>query len=246
MRAVQQTYNLDEKLQQHRSHPTSDIVPRAMIRPEALSYQLLRPNAAGPADMALLGEAYRCWSTVWAETLLELDNVKKVASDDFTRQDEIGAIFHEWECIGMTSYRWVDLSSAIDRSDSYFSVWPADALDSAAAYGSKVCLCSNLTVAAPWRRAGGYSVKEMLLALAVERFKQTDGDALLGTPRNDKGMNELGYRLGFRPLHHGVAHHGVEIDLVAFYRNSCARLSLAPATESVIQALLPRNEEEAK
>src|SRR5580704_5737435 len=52
---------------------TSDIVPRAVIRPEALSYHLLRPRSTGPADVPLVGEAYRCWSEVWTETFRELE-----------------------------------------------------------------------------------------------------------------------------------------------------------------------------
>ena len=218
----------------------SGIVPCPDIRPDLLSYRLLSPRNPGPADIPLLGEAYRCWRSVWQQTLQELDHLDTVPSDDFSRQDEIGALFHEWECLGLTSYRWLDLSNPIDRDDSYFHIWSEEARAAAAMGGPRVCICGNLTVAAPWRRAKGVPVKEVLLSLAVERFLESPADALLGTPRNDRGMNALGYRLGFQPLSRGVIHHGVEVDLVAFFRASCTRAPSEPSVEAAVQALRPR------
>jgi hypothetical protein len=81
----------------------------------------------------------------------------------------------------------------------------------------------------------------LLLALAVERFLLSDADVLVGTMRNDRGMDDLGYRLGFRPLAHNVFFHGRDVDLVAFYRRTCARLPLNPETESVLTNLHPND-----
>jgi hypothetical protein len=217
----------------------SGIVPRAVLRSEALTYHLLRPQQAGPADIPLLGEAYRCWSEVWKQTLEELDHLNHVPSDDFTRQDVIGAIFHEWECIGMTSFRWVDLANPVYKDDSYFSAWPRPCENAVCAAGTRVCIGSNLTVAAPWRHANGGSVKEILLALAVDRFLRSDADVLAGTMRNDRGMNALGYRMGFEQLAHDVTHHGVSVDLVAFYRRTGTRGPLDADAEALVQKLLP-------
>jgi hypothetical protein len=239
MSARRQTNSIPEDFRQHEKDRSSGIVPRAVIQNEALSYHLLRPKQAGAADIPLVSEAYRCWSAVWKQTLEELDHVSSVPSDDFSRQDEVGAIFHEWECIGMTSYRWVDLSNPIYKDDSYFSVWPRECVDAVCAAGTRVCIGSNLTVAAPWRNANGASVKELLLALSVERFLQSDADALAGTMRNNRGMNSLGYRLGFEPLAHDIIHHGVNVDLVAFYRRSCKRAPLDANAETLVKSLLP-------
>jgi hypothetical protein len=239
MSSRRNAYSIAEDFRPEETRHASGIVPRAVVRNEALSYHLLHPKNAGPADLPLLGEAYRCWSTVWTQTLEELDHLKHVPSDDFSRQDEIGAIFHEWECIGLTAYRWVDLDNPIFKDDSYFSVWPRECVDAVCAAGSRVCIGSNLTVATAWRNASGASVKELLLTLAVERFLQSDADAMAGTMRNDRGMNMLGYRLGFKPLAHDVIHHGVTVDLVAFHRRTGKRIPLEKNAEALIQKLLP-------
>ena len=217
----------------------SGFVPRPVVRPENLCFRRLHPRNFGPADMVPLSEAYRCWSEVWKSTLRELDGLPDVPSDEFTRQDEVCALFHGYECIGMTCFRWVDASVPMFRDDSYFKTWPSDAVETACAFGPRICILSNLTVAAPWRRAKGTSVMELLGALSVERFLASDGDTLVGTPRRDRGVNKLCYRLGFRPVVEEVTHHGVLIDLVAFYQRTSRRLSLSPQIEQLVTSLQP-------
>jgi hypothetical protein len=226
----------------HRSsqRAVSEIVPRAIVDADALSYHLLRPKSAGPADLPLLCEAYRCWSEVWRQTFLELDNQPSLPSDDFTRQDEVGALFHNYECIGLSFFRWVDLSSPLARDDSYFAVWPEAARAAATKDGSRVCVSSSFTIAAPWRRASGCSLKDVLVALIIERFLLSDADVLLGTVRNNRGVNLVVYRNGFQPLHHNAILHGVEVDLTAFYRKSSVRTPTGELDEQVVMSVRPR------
>jgi len=157
------------------------------------------------------------------ETFQQLERRNDLPSDDFTRQKEVGALLHGYEWIALTFYRWVDLSRAIHRDDSCFSVWPEDTRDAACAAGSRICVSSSFTISAPWRRAEGCSLKDVLGALLVERFLLSDADALAGTMRADRGMSRLTDRLGARRLRGGVVHHGVEVNLVPFFRGSCAR-----------------------
>lgn len=223
-------------------HQPSQIVPRAVIKADALSYHMLEPRSVGPADVPLIGEAYRCWSDVWKQAFFELESSRDLPSDDFTRQDEVGALFHGYECIALSFFRWVDSSSPVFRDDSYFSVWPAAARDAACAEGSKVCISSNFTVAAPWRRASGCGLKDVVVALLIERFLASDADALVGTVRNNRGMNSVVYRNGFKPIFENAVHHGVEVDLTAFYRSSCVRTPTSAVDEAIVQALRPRRE----
>src|SRR5262245_7306877 len=116
--------------------PASGVIPAVSARgrsqsdsrrlePARFSYQLLSPLTASGAQRELLEQAYTCWSSVWRQTLRELDGAGHVYSDDFTRQHELGCLFYSGQCVGLTGYRWVDLSLAESRDDSYFKVWPA-------------------------------------------------------------------------------------------------------------------------
>lgn len=216
----------------------SEMAPRAVIDTAALSYHVLRPRSAGPADLPLLGEAYRCWSEVWRQTLLELDNLSHVPSDEFTRQDEVGALFHGYECIALSLFRWVDLGDTMHGDDSYFAVWPEAARRRACRDGTRLCVGSNITIAPAWRSAKGSSLKNILAGLIIERFKLAhDGAAMVGTMRKDRGMDTLMDRVGAERLGFTVQHHGVDVELFAYFRSSCERRELEESDESLVRKL---------
>jgi hypothetical protein len=241
-------------MQEHAIHPidpsrtnsvphslTRQLAARPVVQPDLLSFHRLSPRRAGPLDLPLLGSAYECWSGVWKQTFAELEGRNVLHSDEFTRQDEIGALFHGYECIALFFSRRVDLSNPLTQDDSYFSVWPQQARDAACAHGNRVWLSSNITIHPDWRRPANVQLSRLVCALIMERFLISDADVLVGTMRNDRSMNTVTYGLGAQPLAHDVVHHGVPVDLVAFYRATCTRLTLDENTEAVVQALKPRD-----
>jgi hypothetical protein len=129
------------------------VEPRS-LDPRRLSYRMLCPKTKHPGELELLADAYRLWTEVWHETLLELDDVTRVPSDELTRQDQIGALFHGTECIAMSAFRWVDLRQRMHRDDSYFTVWPELARDKACRNGFSVCIGSNIEVDPEFRTKG--------------------------------------------------------------------------------------------
>jgi hypothetical protein len=204
------------------------------VDPASFAYHLVDPRSTAVTDRPKLVDAYRCWRGVWAQTLKEVDGVAQVFGDDFTRQDEVGALFNQGSCIGLTGYRWVDLSLPQSQEDSYFKAWPASALEAVLREGTRVCIGSNLTVLPSWRGGANVcSVKEVLMILAVKRFLASDADTMVGTMRNDRGMNDLVYRLGAVPLQRKIAYHGEENDLVTFSRRAMAPLEPHPAAAAL-------------
>jgi len=134
----------------------------------------------------------------------------------------------------MTFFRWVDLENPIFKDDSYFAPWSPEALSTAMSQGTRICISSHFTVASTWRNAKGCSVKDVLGALIVERFLRSDCHTLVGTMRNDRGMNKFTYRFGAKPVERDAVHHGVPVDLIAFYRELCTRPRLSDDVESVV------------
>ena len=194
-----------------------------MTSEHTLGLRYLTLKVREPKDQALLSEAFRCWQTVWSETLHELDGVTRLPSDNFSRQDEVGALFRGGVCLGLSCYRWVDLSLPVHRADSYFEVWSNAAVGQLVKYGTRVCIGSQISVPREYRgRDRGVSVKDLLLSMAVRRFLASDADVMTGVMRNDRSMNVLGYRLGGQPLVEGTELHGVKVDLLAFYRQTIA------------------------
>lgn len=220
---------------------TRQLASRPVVQPDLLSFHRLSPRRAGPLDLPLLGSAYECWSQVWKQTFTELEGRSVLHSDDFTRQDEVGALFHGYECIALFFSRQVDLSSPFAHDDSYFSVWPKEAREAACRHGSRAWVSSNITIHPNWRRPANVQLSRLVCGLIMERFLISDADVLVGTMRNDRSMNTVTYGLGAQPLVRDVIHHGVPVDLVAFYRATCTRLTLDEDTEALLQTLRPRD-----
>ena len=196
--------------------PVSEVVEGALWASK-LSFHCFARGATHQRMRA----AYECWHDVWYSALVELDHIERLNSDDFTRQDEIAALFYEDTCIGLTGCRFVELTTAMARHDSYFNAWPEQALEMLGSHGTRICIGNNMTVRSQWRgRIGGLSVKRLLMILSIQRFLVSSADALAGTMRNDRGMNRLVYELGFSPITQGAIAHGVDVDLVAYFRRS--------------------------
>jgi hypothetical protein len=201
-------------------------VVRSPVSASRFSFRNLQRGTREPC----VNEAYACWRDVWFEALRELDSIEHLYSDDFTRQDEIAALFYNDVCIGLTGCRFVDISSALARDDSYFKVWPKAALDALAADGARLCIGNNMTVRPEWRgRTAGLSIKCVLMILSIQRFLASDAHALAGTMRVGRAMDRLVYDLGFQPIVRGAVHHGVEVDLVGYFRTVCPSLPAAKA-----------------
>ena len=206
----------------------SDVVEKGELLTD-WSYYVLRPRGTRPKERGRLSLAYECWKDAWGAMLRRLDNTELSFADDFSRQDEIGALFDGDECIGLSGYRWLDLSLAFNRADSYFAPWPLDALDAIARSSPRVCVGSNLVVSSVGHgRMGAVKVSEALLALAVRRFQESNAQVLLGTMRNDRSMNAHAYRLKARALAHDVYSHNVLVDLVVFDRDAVSDIGLPP------------------
>src|SRR5690606_19411937 len=146
------------------------------------------------------------------------DGVERISSDDFTRQHEVGALFDGSVCVGMSCFRWVDLSTRFARNDSYFSAWSDEIIEKLTANGTRVCIVSQISM--PKRFRGGrnaHSLKSQLLAHAVGRFLYSSADVMIGILRNDRNMISLAYQFGAKPLSVDAKLHRVHVDLVAFY-----------------------------
>jgi hypothetical protein len=187
-----------------------------------------------------LTESYRCWHDTWESAFRELAHEPEVYSDDFTRQHEVGAIFQDSECIALSFFRWIDLSSPINRQDSYFRAWTDADKEALCKEGTYVCISSNFTIAEGWRKSTVCSLKDVLVALIVERFLLSNASAVSGTVRNNRGVDRLIYRNGFLPIRHAAKQYGVDVDLAAFYRGASTRTPTNPVNEAIVQALKPK------
>jgi hypothetical protein len=213
------------------------IRPRTLAA-EQLEYHLFVPQRAHDP---LLEDAYRVWRDVWRDTFEELEGTAQIHSDEFTRQDEIGVLTLGGRCISVTGLRWLDLSLARSRDDSYFKPWPAESL---AALGTGVVgITGNAVVHPDWRGTlvepsrstpgNPARLAFIAIALTIQRFFASPAECSVALTRNDRGMDRVAVALGATSLSH-IRLHGLETNVVRFPRN-CVR-----QTEPVVDELWGR------
>ncbi len=163
-------------------------------------------------------KTYAVWHSVWKEAFQELEGSSELYSDEFTRQQNILAVFEGDQCLLSIFFREVDVGLKGHREDSYFKVWPEKCLAQLEEdYQGKILIGSNTTVAQHARgNYQGVSLKRLLTGLSVKFLVESPLEALVGTMRNNKGMNTVTYEAGAKLLEAGLLHHGVEVDLVVF------------------------------
>lgn len=181
--------------------------------------------------------AYAHWENIWEKTLREVDGANAFFSDNFTRQDEVYALFIDLQCVAMVCHRFVDLGRKSNRKDSYFQAWPEETLDKLVQYGNRVLIGSQISVDPNYRgRHQGISLKDLVSGISMWRMRQMDIDALPGTMRADKNMQQFLYEAGAVPLQKGVTFHGLPADLVAFHPQVMP-VNLPAPTEQLIETL---------
>ncbi len=174
-----------------------------------------------PAQLSDYKSAYAMWKMVWSETFRELDGLESMFSDDFARQDEILCVFRGPVCLALGLMRWRDIELSSVREDSYFQIWPAEAIDKLRSNGKDIVIFCNLTVH-PMARSNalGLPMKDVMVGLLIQRFLESGSDAMTGVMRANRGMHKVAYRLGATALATGLVHHNSPVDLVAFFPES--------------------------
>lgn len=185
-------------------------------------YPVLIPGQRPPPHLREhYDSAFKMWCDTWLSAFSELDGANRIFSDDFKRQDEVLVLFHGKEAAASVFFSHINLKNEEDRLDSYFKPWPQELLKSLGDQkGQNGLICSYFTVAKNWRKAEfPFYAKDIIGALAIMRFLELQNDMMVGTMRNNKGMNNIAYSLGADPFIKNVMHHGVDVDLVQFLPN---------------------------
>lgn len=172
--------------------------------------------------LALYNQIYQCWHDVWSETFAELDNNPDIKSDNFTRQDVIGALLVDGECKAMSLFQYTDANSPTFKRDSYFSNWSEIHQAKLCAPGKKVIVCSHFTIHPTARKESvGLSMKDLLVGISMEFFNHTDADVMTGAMRKNRKVHTTTYDWGSIPIASDIpsGHGDALVDLIMIIKN---------------------------
>lgn len=217
------------------------------IKAQELQYFLI-PGENPPRNaQEIYTEAFRCWRFVWSQAFKELDGIDQLFSDDFTRQTAIGCIFIQSKCIALAGYHAIDFRFPTTPFDSWFKVWPDGVQAALTREGSKVMIATNVTVDSDFRGkcVEGVGIKDLICSMMIKSLLSSDADVMAGTMRCNRGMQKVAQRLGGTTLLTGVALHGVEVELVGFYRRKILSENLF-VSDSIVEFLWKNRKEFTK
>ena len=176
-----------------------------------------------PEYKDLYENIYNCWFQVWNEAFLQIHaGHHNQASDNFTRQDFIGAILVDGVCKAMSVYKHTDASSEALKKDSYFSCWSDKHIEKLTSQGPKVLVCSHFTIHSSARKdAVGLSMRDLLMGLTSEVCYHSKADAMTGAMRKSRNVHGLAVDWGAELIDSDVpSGHGDElVDLVVFFKD---------------------------
>lgn len=182
------------------------------------------PIRFAPLDKAAeMHKLYHCWRKVWSEALTSEMNVKEfLYADNYSRQSHVAALFHGEDPVGLTTLNWMDLTDDLYLDDSFFKVWPKDAIEGLKQEAKTIMTCCNVTLNFKYRQnALGVSGKDLLLALLVQYLKASSIDAIVAAVRLEKSMEKAAYRTGAFPIYKDLPYTipGQRVDLVCWHKN---------------------------
>lgn len=193
------------------------------LKVDALEFYVLPGKCAPKAYQDKYNSTYACWKKLWDATFqkeFQLD--EELYSNDFSRQDEVLALFYENQCVGLCCLRIVDFREEATLADNYFRKWPEISRARLRSYGDRTVICSNLTLSYEFRKGYlGVSWKDLLSTFAVQRFLQLDCDSMAAAVRRRRGMDKATYQVGFRPIFQDLPYLGEEsVDLVVCFKDT--------------------------
>ena len=167
-------------------------------------------------------KSFKCWHEVWSEFYDSKDTGKHTLnSDEFTRQDDILALFYKGECFGITFFKEINWDDASASLDSYFNPWPQEAKDKLISRGKKILICSQFTIAKNFRgKTTDIQWKYVLFGFIMKRFLESRVDGMTGTMRVKRGMGRVSFEAGAVPLMTNITYNEYEdepIDIVGFF-----------------------------
>lgn len=170
-------------------------------------------------------EAYRIWRAAWEKYRTEVGITQKLTSDGFLLPDEIGVLFYQNECVGLSAFSYGEMGGPLEDL-GWFSGWPGDTINALRGISDNVVVCSQFTVNPKF--AGKNQIvrwKDIISLYTLLRFEHSEADVMAGQLNLMRGMqNASGEDSGATVLHpeHIFHYCGLELpaQLVAYERHN--------------------------
>jgi hypothetical protein len=204
---------------------------------------ILLPGKNPPKQfLAKYNQAYLCWRQTWEHAFkLEMNHHEVFFSDNFTRQDEVLALFYKGECVGLTFFRGVNFAEKGTCQDSYFEYWPETSVHALCKHGKRIYVISQFTIHMDYRKNYfDLSLRDLLVGLCYERFVNTDYDAGATAVRVQKHMEQAVSKVGATTLASNMPYDfDQKVDLISYFHDKIHE-STVPGIAELVNQIYPK------
>lgn len=121
-------------------------------------------------------------------------------SDEFTRQDDILAIFYKGECLATTFFREVNWGDETTAFDSYFNSFNEDMIQELISKGNSILISSHALIEKNYKDIKGDITWESILSgFTMKRFLESEVHAISGEITSFQNEIKVAYRKN--PIH---------------------------------------------
>jgi len=191
-----------------------------------LKYVLMPAGGPVPGHENEYEAAYKCWRDAWVKFRMEIGVKEKLHSDGFVVADEIGALFYQGECVGLSAFTYGTLNKGPMPDLSWFQGWTPEALEGLRKISSNAMIGSQFTVG-PKFTGKNHIVrwKEIIFLYTFMRFESSKADVMAGHLNLTRKVDEAcGEEFGATILdrNHPFNYYGVELaaQLVAYQKEN--------------------------
>lgn len=188
------------------------------MRSSEFSLVFVAGNRVEPELLEKYKTIYNHWHTIWSATFQEIDEGDGLFSDQFTRQDEILALFHNDVCVAVCCHRLVDMRMPSFKKDSYFEPWTDYALQRLRKNGDKVIIDSQVSVDPKFRKMqNGMKFIDLMAYVSFLHLSRLQISSITAASRNLRSMDSVFEKFGPEHLEKDVLYHGESTSLYALF-----------------------------
>ncbi len=183
-----------------------------------------RHPVKGYEDQYIL--AYQAWRAAWEKFRREIGVQEKLTSDGFVLPDEIGALFYQGKCVGLSAFTFGTLQTGPMPDFSWFNGWSDLSYQKLKNISTDAIICSQFTVSPEFTGKNQLiRWKDMISLYSLMRFHSSDSAVMAGhlnlTRKVDDACGESSGATVLDPCK-TFSYYGVEIpaQLVAYERHN--------------------------
>ena len=181
-------------------------------------------------------QAFSLWLEIWGVGFRRLGIRKdKINSDDFLGK-KIHTLCYEDKPVALVLSQELDLSRKSHQHSSYFNNFPEEIMSMMRRVSNAPStVLTYLTIHSAWRhRKTDLPISDLLFSLAIDDFKESKTENLVGYIRTDKTVHESFYRHGLETVASSEAYN-VPVDFCYAQKNQASLSSVSGVRDLVFK-----------